>query len=121
MSQGYRNEGGIKVKTPQADPEASTEEVQSAKVKEARIQNQSRFSIIFCISRALEKEQRFFFHPVNRHLLSTQHTLKSLCQFFTFWVPLDLLHCLIALQYETVACAYHLCFHVESFKVCLNM
>jgi hypothetical protein len=40
MSQGYKNKGGIKVKTPWADPQASTEEVQNARVKEACIQDQ---------------------------------------------------------------------------------
>jgi hypothetical protein len=49
------------------------------------------------------------------------HPKKVYVKFFTFWVPLDLSHYIIVLQYETVACAYQLCFQVELFKVCLNM
>jgi hypothetical protein len=37
---------------------------------------------------------------------------KNSMSISTFWVPLDPLHCLFPLQYETVACAYLLCFHV---------
>jgi hypothetical protein len=33
MSQGYRSEGGTKVKTPWEDPEASIKEVQNEKIK----------------------------------------------------------------------------------------
>jgi hypothetical protein len=48
------------------------------------------------------------------------HPKKSM-SISTFWVPLDPLHCLFSLQYETDACAYLLCFMFELFKVCLNI
>jgi hypothetical protein len=60
--------------------------------------------------------QRFFIHPVNHHLLSTQHTLKKVCHHLLFGVPLDLRLGLLSLQYETDAFAYLICFMIESIK-----
>jgi hypothetical protein len=80
-----------------------------------------KFSTCFCISQAQMDEQRFCFGPVSRHLLSTQHTVKILCQILLFWVPLDLLQCLILLRYENCCLLLSSRISCKSLKVCLNM
>jgi hypothetical protein len=40
------------------------------------------------------------------HVEHSTHPKNSMSN-FTFWVPIDLLHCLIRIQYENVALTYH--------------
>jgi hypothetical protein len=120
MSQGQRKRRRKEVKTPQADPKASTEGHQMQRLRGSDLRPVEILHQ-FPYQPSLGGGTKILLSPSESPFVEHSTHPKSLCPFFTFWVPLDPLHCLFFLQYETNTCAYFSCFMFDFSKVFLNI